>query len=775
MVDHVEETCFDFSLIVIPTIVDGNLLAIKDNVILYLSSTQVDVTSTLVQESLEQLYNRANDYYSQMNSDGSWSDLDYYAEPQSAFDSGAHFQRLAVLARTYVTPNQSFYRDNELLQYIELGLTYIHQYIFKGCNTPGNYWWWKVSIPQELGTILLLLEGEIHSDIYINSLETMIYMMNLNEYIFKYCNHKIGATKLEICLNVLNYALIVGNTSLIQEIRAIMSENCRITGPDQIGIKDDYSYHYHYSQLYFGDYGTYHGEAITRYMLYTRGTAMQLSDQDKAVIVNYLAKGLSYSITDYYFDPSVLGRGYPRSPGSNIQLAVNAFTLMTEIDNDRQDYFISVVKKIISESVNLPDHPQIASYMAGIQNSPLAAAYPSGHKHYNRSDFTIHRTQDYYMSVKMLSERMIAYEYMNGDGKQSWHLSDGVTFVYFNGDEYYKNNLQPTLDWTRLPGTTVEQKEYDINFTAWYENYGTAKFVGGCHHSSYGVSAMAHEALQSDLVARKSWFFFDNEMVCLGSGITCDTANTTETIINQWPLSKEDETLYVDGQEKPAALNYSEALNNIIWAHCDNIGYYFPQPQSVNVKREMQIGKWSEITDAVGWDDTVHSNPFLTLWFDHGTAVRNGSYSYAVVPDITHTDMAAYADSNPFTILAHNNDIHGVRDKSTKSTGIVFWKAGSLGMVKVSKPCLVFYQMSKAGSRDILNISVCDPTQELDKLYVYLPFNTNTINIAPGVTVKPIIEIVNINPFQFEIKITTRLEIKPEGGKNYKCSFEVLE
>ena len=44
-------------------------------------------------------------------------------------------------------------------------------------------------------------------------------------------------------------------------------------------------------------------------------------------------------------------------------------------------------------------------------------------------------------------------------------------------------------------------------------------FVGGVSDGEYGVSAMNLSHISLPLSAQKSWFFFDDEVVCLGSGI----------------------------------------------------------------------------------------------------------------------------------------------------------------------------------------------------------------------------------------------------------------
>jgi hyaluronate lyase len=156
----------------------------------------------------------------------------------------------------------------------------------------------------------------------------------------------------------------------------------------------------------------------------------------------------------------------------------------------------------------------------------------------------------------------------------------------------------PTLDRLRLPGTTVERKHLGPTegFEGWPPPLGQRAFVGGTFTADRGVSAMELEAMVPPLTAKKSWFFFGDEIVALGSDINCPSDNVAETTVNQWPLTDAAARLTVDGGVMPATLPWSEELNGIKWAHCDGIGYYFPNP-----KRSRRSGRaarlWRLLTE----------------------------------------------------------------------------------------------------------------------------------------------------------------------------------
>ena len=62
------------------------------------------------------------------------------------------------------------------------------------------------------------------------------------------------------------------------------------------------------------------------------------------------------------------------------------------------------------------------------------------------------------------------------------------------GDEYFGRDIWPALDWTRLPGITVEQK---ADTASDVYGYGTRTFAGGTGDGRNGVSAMELAPLDS--------------------------------------------------------------------------------------------------------------------------------------------------------------------------------------------------------------------------------------------------------------------------------------
>jgi chondroitin AC lyase len=133
--------------------------------------------------------------------------------------------------------------------------------------------------------------------------------------------------------------------------------------------------------------------------------------------------------------------------------------------------------------------------------------WPQGHKHFWETDFTVHHDQDWYVSVRMHSDRNVASECFGGRGLQTEYLGDGVMWVLLSGDEYCTNDILPALDWERLPGITREINQKPKYFSS--KIMGGNSFVGGTFTENYGVSSMQLNHPSCYIKAKKSWFFFN--------------------------------------------------------------------------------------------------------------------------------------------------------------------------------------------------------------------------------------------------------------------------
>src|SRR5687767_12110334 len=99
-------------------------------------------------------------------SDGTWSDINYSDSPDGSWSPWAHTQRLIVMARAYQTPGQSFYKNRALLGQIDASLVQVKRFYGTTVLPLGNWWFWTMGIPLDLGPTLVLMRGEIDPKTY---------------------------------------------------------------------------------------------------------------------------------------------------------------------------------------------------------------------------------------------------------------------------------------------------------------------------------------------------------------------------------------------------------------------------------------------------------------------------------------------------------------------------------------------------------------------------------------------------------------------------------
>jgi chondroitin AC lyase len=245
--------------------------------------------------------------------------------------------------------------------------------------------------------------------------------------------------------------------------------------------------------------------------------------------------------------------------------------------------------------------------------------------------------------------------------------------------------------------------------------YGMRTFAGGVSDGKCGIAAMDFAARRGKLIARKAWFFFDKEYVCLGSRIRCPSDNPVLTVLNQCLLK--GEVRVEDSQGKRKLSKGEHKLSNVRWVYHDGVTYILPSPGSLTVRNKTQTGSWSRINRS-GSKKTISKDVF-SLWIDHGQQVQDGTYTYIVAPGISESEAAA--NSSEIQILANSGTQQAVYHKGLKRGEFVFYQRGKVNMpdfgsVMVNKPCIVMI----ARTEDGISLCASDPNHSNTTLTVKL-------------------------------------------------------
>jgi len=368
---------------------------------------------------------------------------------------------------------------------------------------------------------------------------------------------------------------------------------------------------------------------------------------------------------------------------------------------------------------SFPILPAAQNLMANSNVNPLPEL--TGNFIYPNMDSVVHLKPGWGFAAVGYSTRIFNYESINDENYWGWHQGDGETYIYNNDLGQYTAGTSPDYFWWtvnpyRLPGITVDAQQTLSNSQA-NRTLSTESWVGGSSYAGYGAFGMQlndANALKNPLVAKKSWFLFDNEVVCLGSGITSTSNDIIESIVENRMLSKAGTDAFsLNGTNFSTTLGASNSVAGVNWAHLtgrvsgSDISYYFPTSATLQVLRETRTGSQAQVM--TNGSTTVVSNNYLTFWFSHGAKPTNATYSYVLLPGYSSSDAAAYA-SNPFvTILENSTNSQCVKQTQLGVTAANFWNNASYtsGGITVNTKASVLVQNDGA----YIDLSVSDPTQ----------------------------------------------------------------
>lgn len=479
---------------------------------------------------------------------------------------------------------------------------------------------------------------------------------------------------------------------------ALIAKEIRMAPEEDEGVKVDGSFHQHGQQLYNGGYGAGFAIDASRFMYYAAGTAYEFPKDKAAVLATFTLDGSRWMLWKNIFDYSGRGREITRvSKGY------------------RQSFLTEVCRNLRSQAS--PRQGEIEAFYTELTNRNNSLA---GNRIFWKSDYAVHRRSSWMVSLKMLSWRMQSGELVNAEGLRSHLLSDGLTYWY-TGDGLAYHNIFPVWDWKRLPGITAEWSEDPPKGNV--PSRGKSDFAGGVSDGTCGATGLIHE--RGEVKARKSWFFFDEEAVALGSGIE-GASLPVNTALDQC-LKSTDIAIRVSGKE--SSLDKTSAFDGTLeWVHHRGLGFMFLEPARVVLKNETQSGSWKDISTSASGEKV--SAEVFTPFIDHGASAKNKSYAYAAVPG----DLAGfktYTGSVRVKILMNSPRLAAVEHAGKGIIGAIFYEAGTLttprGLeIKADGPCALLLKKTADGYA----LSYADPTAKNAKLV--LSINRKWSGKSPG-------------------------------------------
>ncbi len=595
--------------------------------------------------------------------DGSWPDVDYAGESRSSWEPAVHPGRVRSMAVAWAKPNSPLQGDAELLA---ATLAALDCWIARDLECP-NWWYNQIGVPSSLSGALLILEERLTPEARAGGVRVLE-------------RAKLGMTGQNLVwvaeITVARGCLERDPAVIAEAFGAIGSE-VRVTEAE--GVQVDGSFWQHGNQLYSGGYGRGFATDCALFARLAHGTTFAFSPEQIDVLSMYLLDGEQWMIRGRRFDYSAAGREITRPGSGGAQSFVATCRDMLALDPPRRSEF--------------------EAFLARLESDPAAPEPPLvGNRCFWRSDLMSHHRPGCYASVRVTSDRLLQTEIVNSENTRGRRLADGLNYLYLDGNEY--DGVFPVWDWEALPGTTCERTG-DVSVKN--GSVGERSFAGGVSDGLYGLEAM--DFTRESLRARKAWFFFDDEYVCLGAGITCPTEHPVITSLNQCLLDGDVRAGTLGAEAAPSG---ESALQSETWVHHDGVGYVFPAPTDVKLFAGTRVGAWSLIGPRS--PDEVREDVF-DLRIEHGAGPEDATYAYIVIPGVSAEETGRYAESVPVEILANTSNVQACRNTGTGVTGIAFYEPDAVHLeglprIEVDRPCLVLWRETEDG----VTIAVADPT-----------------------------------------------------------------
>ena len=646
----------------------------------------------------------------------------------------------------------------------------------QGSQGNGNNWWdWEIGIPLAVQDILCILYDDLSGTDLFKEYLAAIDKFTPDPNRCNFGQVSTGANRAWVCSVVARRGILGKSSEKIATTRDATAQ-LFINVISSDGFYEDGSFIQHEAVAYTQGYGVNNMYELSWIIYLLDGSKWQINNPD----VSNAYRWVYESFEPLVFDGRMFGAGTSNSGAtgaSRTNSLIRSLAYLSHVAPDKDAaYFKSLIKNYVNALTVEPFYSSLINtvhnlvLVKGIMNDPSVS--PRGplekYKQYNSMDRVYQQRPTYGIGINMYSNRIRNYESVGNPGNniKGWHQGDGWMELANADKTQYTDNFWPTVDSYRLPGTTVLQ-----NSTVPQRKTSSCSWVGGTDiNGIFGVTGMQLKTPGQNLSANKGWFMFDNEIVCLGSGITSTDNKVVETIVENRKINNSgNNALLVNGTQKSSSLGWSETMNEVRWAYLtgdsvnSSIGYYFPEGASLKGLREARTGSWSEISGA--GSETKYTRNFLTMWLDHGSNPSGKTYSYVLLPSASSSEVSNYSSNPDITILENSSEAMAVKENKLGVVGVNFWNdtLKTVDIITSNKKAAV---MTKENAQKDIEISVCDTTQ----------LNYGTIDITIN---KPATGIVSkdsaITVTQLSPTIKFSVNVRNARGKSFKVKFNTAK
>lgn len=388
---------------------------------------------------------------------------------------------------------------------------------------------------------------------------------------------------------------------------------------------------------------------------------------------------------------------------------------------------------------------------------------------YQNNHFTagIYRNRNYVVSIKGFTSILWGSEIYEKSNRYGRYQSYGAMSIFYPGS-FQKNGVNfSSYNWNYNPGTTTKVLPYN-KLIAGYNTIMELQeknFTGALQfelkkagylnevYGKYGMFAMdfkekkqrgwlgktGEDTHDSTFTFKKSYFCFDNYIICLGSNISNeDKVNPTVTTLYQ--------NIEMRGKIWNEDKNFTQIGNNTFFLSnnstmtmiIDNLGTGFiilPGSGDVILNNTAQQTPSNNQTNPNILNKQIRAD---IGYINHGNSPNNSEYEYLVVPNTNISEMLFIKSSllkkkdSLYKVIQKDKYAHIVYHNKTNIYALALFNLTNiinqkLIINKTDYPCMIIYKVYDNNTK--LMMSIVNPNLELTKDRMPFGFKVITVEL----------------------------------------------
>lgn len=709
-----------------------------------------------------------------------WPDLPVNAASNTTevANMGVTGNRITLLATAWASAGSDYYGDAGLLSDVTGALAFLAGQYRADRSRPGNWWFWEIGLPRQVGDTLVLLEDNLLAETRDRLLAAVRFHAPDPNVRRGSTLKETGANRVDKALSCILRGLVAENEDEVTLGRDALSDTAgggrnslftTVTSGD--GFYTDGSFIQHGYLPYSGTYGGVAITGVAEVLAMLAGSAWAVDDPNLVNLLDAVEKTFAPFQWDVRTMDTTRGRAVSRQSGrdfdSGFAIASAVLVLADSAPPEQRSAYRALVKGWLdrtedqSVATNAQSLAASARSLALLEDSGVAAAPPRvGTTNTYHQERIVHHRGDWAAVVNTSSARIGRYEWGNRENNLGWYQGDGMTFVYHRADSaQFSADFWPTVDPYALPGITVNG---EVRASGAADGTGIPRaantYAGGLTVDGViGTTAMNLTNSTGALRANKSWYFLRDGVVCIGSGIADTSGTQVRTIVENRSFAVGAiPAVQIDGEL--AELSDASALATTVHVdgHAGIVALTAPdrEEQRFAVRSEHRTGTWNLINsggDTGGSTEEV-SRDYVRVEQLHESS--GGWYAYQLLP-LASAERTA---SQPTVRVLLADDAAHLIDSGEGARLGHFFSAGTFAGYTVSGACALGHGRTAAGD---LEVVVSQPTKAGGTVSVELPFD------APG----PLLAVDGTVTVEQEAPLRLSVDVSTRRGGEHRVSF----